>query len=118
MEATYKTRTGHLMIKVEAPNQKQLFKALAETQDIFEADTQCGCCHSPKIRFSVRNTDKGDYYELRCEDCKAQLTYGQHRNEKTLFLKRDAGDPNRGWKVWRPAAGNGAAGQPADEDFR
>lgn len=118
MEATYKTRTGHLMIKVEAQNQKQLFKALAETQDIFEADSQCGCCNSLKIRFSVRTIDGNEFYELRCEECKAQLSYNQHRNNTTLYLKRKESDQNRGWKIWRPAAGNGAAGQPADEDFR
>jgi hypothetical protein len=105
MEASYKTRSGRMMFKVEGQSPKQLFHAIAELQSVFEADTKCGCCESMNLRVSVRNIEDNDYYELLCEDCNASLSFGQKRSGNTLFPKRKDSDgtllPNRGWKVWR-----------------
>jgi hypothetical protein len=105
MEASYKTRSGRLMFRVDAESPKQLFRSIAELQSVFEADTKCGCCEGVNLRPSVRNVQDNDYYELLCEDCNASLSFVQTRNGHTLFPKRKDSDgtllPNRGWKVWR-----------------
>ena len=101
MEAQYKTRDGRLIFKVDAENQKEIFKQIAVTQEVFEAETECGCCHSKEIRFRVRTVDKHDFYEVACGACGARFEFGQHKNGRSLFPKRRAEDgtllPNRGW---------------------
>ena len=101
MEAQYKTRNGRLLIKVEGENQKALFRELAMAQEVFEAETECGCCDSSEIRFRVREVDGNEYYELVCNKCGARFEFGQHRKNNTLFPKRHASDgsqlQNHGW---------------------
>ena len=107
MEAQYKTRDGRLLIKVEAEHQKGLFKELAATQEIFEAEAECGCCRSKELRFRVRVVDENEFYELVCH-CGARFEFGQHKKGSSLFPKRRAEDgtilPNRGWAKWEPSA--------------
>jgi hypothetical protein len=101
IEAQYKTRDGHLILKVQGETPKDLFRQLSMVQDIFEAGDSCGCCNSKNIRFRVRTHEGMDFYELLCQDCAAQFSFGQHKTGGTLFPKRrnDAGEelPNRGW---------------------
>ena len=108
MEAQYKTRDGRLLFKVDAENQKEIFKQIAVTQEVFEAETECGCCHSKEIRFRVRTVDKHDFYEVACGACGARFEFGQHKNGRSLFPKRRAEDgtllPNRGWAKWEASA--------------
>lgn len=108
MEAQYKTRDGRLIFKVDAENQKEIFKQIAVTQEVFEAETECGCCHSKEIRFRVRTVDKHDFYEVACGGCGARFEFGQHKNGRSLFPKRRAEDgtalPNRGWAKWEVSA--------------
>jgi hypothetical protein len=94
-----------LQFELEGSGQKEVFKELATIQEIF-GETKCGLCGSTNIRFVVRNVDGNDYYELRCLDCGAILSYGQHKKGGTLFPKRkdDEGNwlPNMGWHKWIP----------------
>lgn len=90
----------------EAP--KDLFKLVAQLQDIFEADSQCGCCGSANVHYSVRTFEDNDYYELACTDCSAKLSFGQHKKGGTLFPKRDG--ESRGWKKWEPQRAERADG--------
>lgn len=107
MEAQYKTRDGRLLVKVEAENQKGLFRELAAAQEVFESESECGCCHSQELRFRVRVVDENEFYELACH-CGARFEFGQHKKGGSLFPKRRAEDgsalPNRGWAKWEPAA--------------
>lgn len=112
MEAQYKTRNGRLLIKVEGETQKALFKELAAAQEVFEAESDCGCCKSTDIHFRVREVDGNEYYELVCTTCGAVFSFGQHKKNNTLFPKRRSDDhalPNRGW-IKRE---NGRQEQPA-----
>jgi hypothetical protein len=113
MEASYQTRSGRITLRVEAESPKQLFRSIAELQNIFEADTKCGCCESVNLRLSVRTVQDNEYFELACEDCSASLSLGQTRIGNTLFPKRKDADgtllPNRGWKVWRSTVAAGSA---------
>ena len=107
MEAQYRTLNGRLVIKTIGDSQKELFRALAVAQEVFEAETRCGCCQSEAIHFQVRSVDKFEYYELVCRECTARFEFGQHRNGQSLFPKRrdENGHPlaNRGWKIWKPS---------------
>jgi hypothetical protein len=49
---------------------------------------KCGVCGSENIKFVVRVVDDNEYYELRCMDCGAILSFGQHiKREELCFLK-------------------------------
>src|SRR5215469_7375932 len=104
MEAHYRTHDGRLVVKVAGENQKELFRALAAAQDVFEAEVRCGCCSSRAIRFQTRTSESFEYFSLVCE-CGAQFQFGQRKDGETLFPKRkdEHGQllPDRGWKVWR-----------------
>jgi len=105
MKAHYRTFNGRLLFEVEGDTQKALIRAIAELQEIFEAEACCGCCSSQSIHLNVRTVEGNDYYGLVCVDCGAELSLGQHKNGRTLFPKRTSpnGDllADRGWKRFR-----------------
>ena len=94
-----------LEFELEGNGQKEIFKELAMVQEIF-SEKKCGVCGSENIKFVVRVVDDNEYYELRCMDCGALLSYGQHKKGGTLFPKRKDADgkylPNNGWYKWEP----------------
>lgn len=102
MKVKYKVG-DKLEFELEGSGQKEIFKELALIQEIF-AEEKCGLCGSTNLRFVVRSVDGNDYYELRCADCNAVLSYGQHKKGGTLFPKRKDDDnnylPNKGWHKW------------------
>lgn len=111
MKATYRTLNGRISFEVEGDAAKDLFKAIAQLQAMFDTDTACGLCSSEDICFSMRTVDGNDYYDLLCRSCHASLGFGQHKKGGTLFVKRkdQQGNilPNEGWRKW----GNRTAGQ-------
>ncbi len=111
-------RVGQLTFQFEAPSQKEMFKAIAATQEIFAEDA-CGACQSTKIRYVVREV-KGDFYhEIQCTECGSKLAFGQSKvKQGELFPIRklvtegpEKGKPDRkkgvydnenhGWTKWR-----------------
>lgn len=108
MKAHYRTKSNRITFEVEGQSVKDLFRGIAEIQEVFEADDQCGHCESKNIQFRLRRNEGNEFYELACEDCNAALSYGQTKKGDTLFPKRKdaSGTPlaDRGWKVWRPAS--------------
>jgi hypothetical protein len=92
-----------LEFTVEGSGQKEVFKELATIQEIF-GEEKCGMCNKNSLKFVVRNVEGNDFYELRCSDCGAILSFGQHKKGGTLFPKRkdDAGEylQNKGWHKW------------------
>lgn len=105
MKVHYKTRNGRLIFELEGQSPKKLFHDIAVTQEIFEADSTCGCCNSPNIRLRVRMPQDVEFHEMYCDDCAAALSFGQTRQGDRLFAKRKDSEgqllPNRGWRVWR-----------------
>ena len=101
MKVKYKVG-DKLEFELEGSGQKEIFKELALIQEIF-AEEKCELCGN-NLRFIVRSVEGNDYYELRCSDCGAILSFGQHKKGGTLFPKRkdDEGNylPNRGWHKW------------------
>jgi|TARA_R100001163_G_C5066306_1_gene204690 DNA-directed RNA polymerase subunit RPC12/RpoP len=104
MKAKYKVG-DKLEFELDGAGQKELFKEIANIQEIF-GEAKCGVCGSENIRFVVRVVDDNEYYELRCMDCGAVLGFGQHKKGGTLFPKRKDADgnwlENRGWYKYKP----------------
>jgi translation initiation factor 2 beta subunit (eIF-2beta)/eIF-5 len=104
MKLKYKVN-DKLELELDGNGQKEIFKELATIQEIF-GEEKCGICSSSNIKFVVRTVEGNDYYELRCADCGAILSFGQHKKGETLFPKRkdEQGNylPNKGWYKWTP----------------
>lgn len=109
MRAHYRALGGRLTIEIEGATIKSMFEAVAEVQEIFEAEDTCGNCGSTHIRFRVRVIEDppGKYYELHCQECRADFSFGQLRDNQGLFPKRVHEEsrsplPNRGWRIYEP----------------
>ena len=74
MKVTYQTQNGKLKVELEGDSQRDIFGEISKFQEVFEEDT-CGKCGSGNIKFVVRNVDENLYYELRCADCGAKLSF-------------------------------------------
>lgn len=132
MKASYRTQDGRMTFEVSGDTPKQIWEQVAAVQELFEADSECGLCHSKEgkgLRFVAREYDDNKYYELRCLQCFARLSFGQHKKGGGLFAKRKDKDGNRlehrGWEKYERkqagAAGNGgkqpsASGQHYEPD--
>lgn len=108
MKAHYRTRNGQLTIEVNGEFVKDIVKQVAMVQEVFEAESACGCCNSANIRFQSRTANGNDFYEMSCNDCGARFEFGQHKQGGTLFPKRKGEGnkmlPNRGWAKWEGKA--------------
>lgn len=102
MKVLYKS-SDKLQFELEASGQKEIFKELALIQEIF-SENKCGMCGKNNIKHIVRSVDGNDYYELKCSDCNAILSFGQHKKGGTLFPKRKDDNnvymPHNGWHKW------------------
>jgi len=111
MKAHYRTKSGQLTFEVQADNTKEIFKQVADLQQIFEAEDACGLCDSKNLRFQVRTIEDNHYHQLTCLDCRARFQFGQHKQGGGLYPKRKDPDgkwlPNGGWEIYvanaRPA---------------
>lgn len=106
MEVSYRTQNGRFTFKVQGEDVKAIFAQIAAVQEVFDADTECGCCQSKDIRFLHRKVDDYLFYELSCNACHARFSFGQAKKGGALFPKRkdENGEwsPNRGWSKWQP----------------
>ena len=130
MEAQLKTADGRLVFKVTGETPKALFKEIAGLQEVFEAESSCGCCNGTAIRFQARQVEDFDFYELVCRnnECRARFQFGQAKKGGGLFPKRKDDDgnwlPNRGWEKYvKPgnaasAPSQGNAGPPPPRGIR
>jgi hypothetical protein len=112
MKISFRVRP-ELLIEIEERNQKDVFKALAEAQEVF-GEKCCDKCKSNDIKFVVReNKDEDKFYELVCQKCGARLSFGCHKKGDTLFPKRrEEGEDgktkwlnNKGWLKWNKEKG-------------
>lgn len=68
--------TPVVTFELEANTPRDLFKLVAETQEVF-GERCCGLCASENLRYVCRTNQGYDFYELHCNDCAARLTFGQ-----------------------------------------
>jgi len=108
MKVNYQTRNGRLSVELSGDDQKSIFAEIAKFQEVFE-ESSCGKCGSDNVRFVVRTVDDNEYYELRCADCGARLSFGVNKKGGTLFPKRKDPDgnwlPDHGWVKWNAKTG-------------
>jgi|TARA_Y100001937_G_scaffold92455_1_gene125200 ribosomal protein L40E len=101
MKLNYKL--GNLTVEFECDTVKEVFNQLAIYQEVF-GETKCGKCGSENLRFVVRENDGNEYYELRCLDCGARLSFGVMKKGGGLFPKRKDAEgnwlPDNGWTRW------------------
>jgi len=101
MEVTKKV--GSLTITFEGETQKDIVKQLSSLEEVF-GESACGKCGSENLRWVVRENDGNEYYELRCLDCGAKLSFGVNKKGGGLFPKRKDGEgnwlPDKGWTKW------------------
>lgn len=111
MKATYRSLNGRITFEVEGATMQATIAELATAQEIVECANKCGLCNSPRVRFRVRDNNKGGYefYEVVCDACSARLNIGKNAEGGGLFPKRTADDtheflPNFGWYKYVPPA--------------
>jgi hypothetical protein len=113
MKATF--TINQLEFELNADSARDLFQQVAQIQEIFEAETQCGCCQSEEIRYSYREVDQYKFYELVCGECSAQFRFGQKKVTLDLFPKRTEDGkplPNHGWSKYEPKDGDDTRSRP------
>ena len=123
MKAHYKTSNGRLTFEVTGETVKEVFEQVGSIQEVFDAESTCGCCKSPDIKFLVRHVEDYIYYELQCKVCAARFSFGQNKKGGGLFPKRKDKEgaviPNRGWVKFvseREARATGGDDHMRDED--
>ncbi len=111
MKALYTTANGRLKFELQAENVKDLFREVAQIEEIFDAEKKCGLCQSANIKPHYRETPDGyKFYELLCADCDAQFQFGQKKNTEALFPKRKEG--TGGWKKYEGKPDDHEEAQP------
>jgi hypothetical protein len=104
MKAHYRAFSGKLVIEVEGASVKDLFAAIGPFAEVLDGDDSCGKCASPHIYPRAREAKGFVYYELVCSDCRAKLSFGQHKDGDTLWAKREDEQGNalpfRGWTLY------------------
>lgn len=105
MKINYTNKTNNISVELNGETQRELFEQLASFQEVFD-EAKCGKCGSDNVRFVTRNVDDNVYYELRCLDCGARLSFGVMKKGGGLFPKRKDADggylPDHGWLKWNP----------------
>jgi DNA-directed RNA polymerase subunit RPC12/RpoP len=101
--------SGKLTVEFDTTTAVELFEQLGVFQEVF-GETKCGKCGSENLRFVVRtDAEENKYYELRCVDCGARLSFGCHKKGGGLFPKRKDAEgnwkPDNGWCKWDKASG-------------
>jgi hypothetical protein len=108
MEAHFRTRNGQLSFKLSGATVKEVFEELAEVEEIFDMAQYCGVCQNTEIGHRVRENGGNKFYELHCltPSCRARFSFGQSKDQKSLFPKRKDGEgnwiDNDGWVKYRP----------------
>ena len=100
-----KKTIGNLTVEFEGETHKDIFKQLSSLEEVF-GETVCAKCGSENLRFVVRENDGNEYYELRCLECGAKLSFGVHKKGGGLCPRRKSADgewlPDKGWQRWNP----------------
>ena len=80
-------KIGNMNLTFEAQTMKDVFKWSGVYSNLPKA---CDACNSENLYLSHRTTKaKDDYFELKCSDCNAAGSFGQHKEGGTLYWKWD-----------------------------
>lgn len=107
MQVSFKTPDNAIEFQFDAQSSREAFEKMANISELFPLEN-CGKCSSSNVKPVVRKTQGYEFFEIRCVDCGHSLSYGQTREDKTLFPKRKdkAGEwlQNRGWQKYQGTA--------------
>lgn len=102
MNVTFKVNEK-LTVEFDSSGVKEVFEELASISEIL-SEAKCGACGSTNLKYQVREVDGNKFYEIRCADCGATLSFGQHKKGGTLFPRRKDSDgkplAHGGWVKW------------------
>lgn len=107
MKVNYQLR--NCTLEVEGKDVKDCFSQLVSAVEVF-GQNQCRACSCTDVVPVMRENAGNTYYEMRCQECRATLSFGQRRADGALYPRKKDSDgnwiDNNGWKVWerRPAA--------------
>jgi hypothetical protein len=87
MKCNFNPETGRLVFEVQGETAKEIFKQLADCQNVFGATKRCEFCQCEILRY-VHVVRKGfDFYEVVCTGCNSQFKFGQLKDQTGLFPK-------------------------------
>jgi hypothetical protein len=87
---------------------KNLHEVVMQSQMLsFPNVHECGICKSDDLYLSAHVAEnKFKYTEIRCNKCRAELTFGQRQNNPDVFYLRRNDDQSLAWKPFSPAENN------------
>lgn len=98
MKVQYKV--GNAVVEVDGRDIKDVFSQLNSAVEVF-GNSSCGSCRSTAVVPSVRENQGNTYYEMRCTQCGAALSFGQRKADGQLYPKRKDKEgeyfENNGW---------------------
>ena len=112
MKLQYTTKNGRITVELEADSQAEMWKQLAEFQEVFEEDITYNGKTSDEVKYVVRqDTEENEYFEKHYAGSDNELmyvkkAYGQMKKPKgRLFPKRKTKDAD-GNEAWIGKMGN------------
>ena len=78
---------------------KNLHELVMQSQKLSFGDVlKCGKCSKDNLRLAARKAQGFDYTEIRCNDCKASLTFGSKKEDKDVSYLRKDDNGHFDWK--------------------
>ena len=111
MKAVLKIKLGSKALEIHGEGTSEvIMKGLGFWSELPEA---CGNCGKTNISLWSRAGGKGTYYGLKCNGCRAELTFHQKKPENGggFYLT-----PDDKWTIWQPKAGGQDSGGQANGD--
>lgn len=88
LEVTKKIGNSEIKISVEGEKPKEILMRLSEWS--FPGVSACGKCKSEYLDLQHRKTkDDHHYVFVKCLKCGAELTFGEKKDGKTIYLRTD-----------------------------
>lgn len=85
---------------------KNLYEVVKETEKLSFPDVPaCGLCGKDNLVLRTRNAqNKYKYTFIHCQDCKAQLVFGQKKEDADIFYLRRKDDKTFDWHHYEEEA--------------
>ena len=79
---------------------KNLYEVVKESEKLSFPDiSKCGLCNSANLQLGTRHAqNKYKYTFIRCLECRAQLVFGQTKEDSDVFYLRRTEDKKFDWQ--------------------